>query len=529
MTNLFNPDILEFKPDNDVYKFFDNDGLYDLQLKVTGIDDNSMDMIKSFVTYMINENMDNIVDNIETNKFEYFKGTDGYKMIDSGNVRGNLDNHRIGDWFFSDDKLFNNLVGRDISNSQGKFAKRLTKALKNYCGLNLKKLDCEVTNKNDETIKINAVSHIGNLVNKATTKTTNYHIDLTYNLDWDAGDYGDSGSCYWNDHIGARQMIENTTGGAVRFYTKDDNNYRGHGRMFILPYTENKKVLGFVIFNSYGGKLAARAKIMEQLTGLKSKPVRFTNNGQSTGKLWINGTEGYYLYKEDNSITEIDMSIDTCQSYNGEHSHPNTCDKCGDGFDLDYSGAWVDENTTICQHCLDLYYTQCDDCGNYDHDNDAQSLANDSNAQICSDCAVGDFYYNCEHCEGLEHIDNMNHASDKLLCYSCHDENSEQCNSCDEYIFTEDDSLTAIHDGDTVCDDCLQDYELCDYCKHWHMQYDTLINGKKIMCHECYQSSNWHKQHVLFWINDMPELDTMQFNPWFYVETLAVSPNRIEV
>jgi len=58
----------------------------------------------------------------------------------------------------------------------------------------------------------------------------------------------------------------------------------------------------------------------------------------------------------------------------------------------------------------------------------------------------------------------------------------KQCDNC----FEESYELTAVYDGDELCEACLDDYLLCDWCGEYHKPEDVKVKecGDKV-CDDC--------------------------------------------
>ena len=92
------------------------------------------------------------------------------------------------------------------------------------------------------------------------------------------------------------------------------------------------------------------------------------------------------------------------------------------------------DGRNVCNHCLNEYYTQCDDCGSW-HKNEDIYDAHDRNGYSVSVC---------ESC---------------LENYSC-------CDECDEYYPAEVMVELVRENGEReyICISCSRDYETCPHC-----------------------------------------------------------------
>ena len=162
------------------------------------------------------------------------------------------------------------------------------------------------------------LGRLGSLVSRHTDKNTEYIIDYTQDLhSWDAGDFGDGGSCFWTCNSAARDMLESDGAWAIRFYQgvfKPDKRFkkgynskilRGYGRAWIC-----KRDNYYVVFNGYGLETAHIARIMANDLNLSYRKICLLNYGEHDGLLYINNS-GYTIgYEADiNTLSNIDLQI----------------------------------------------------------------------------------------------------------------------------------------------------------------------------------------------------------------------------
>ena len=58
----------------------------------------------------------------------------------------------------------------------------------------------------------------------------------------------------------------------------------------------------------------------------------------------------------------------------------------------------------------------------------------------------------------------------------------KQCDSCYDDSY----ELTAVYDGDELCDGCLADYRLCTVCEEWHKHNEVhTVEYEEIVCKDC--------------------------------------------
>ena len=180
-------------------------------------------------------------------------------------------------------------------------------------------------------------SIIGNIARKHLLVEDTYTIDFTDNFDWDAGDFGDYGSCFWGDNSGAREIMEGEGVIAIRFYDED----RGTGRAWLYELSDS----AWLLFNAYGLECPEAASIfamkLKEDTGDTweyEELDSFQIDGNTKGFVYINSYP-QIIYREDHD-RDLNVDLDWSVPY-----YP--CPSCGD---------WTHED--------DMYYDE-EDCESY--------------------------------------------------------------------------------------------------------------------------------------------------------------------
>lgn len=171
-----------------------------------------------------------------------------------------------------------------------------------------------------------------------------------------------------------------------------------------------------------------------------------------------------------------------------KNSNRGYCEECENDFDNDelyqvysYNGSSI----WVCEDCRDEYYTQCDRCGEWHHN---ESIAHAGNGDdICEDCRDANYTF-CEDCEEYYPSEDMVTAINANgyeipICEQCRMANYEECADCDNYVHT--DNATHVHHHDeerNVCPNCLTDYKECEKCREWYHEDDLDKNG---LCPDC--------------------------------------------
>lgn len=156
----------------------------------------------------------------------------------------------------------------------------------------------DLINKIDQAIKTNTlVQSSGEVV----------RYDFTNTFNWRAGNFGDEGSCFWEDRSRAKKEIQGLGGFAIRYFHREDRDFKDfdtmdlNGRAWIVPYGNT----GFIMFNAYGKSLAFFSKVLSRHTGMDYYPVQLMADGSSCGLMYINNSKGIYFDRNLNRKNRI--------------------------------------------------------------------------------------------------------------------------------------------------------------------------------------------------------------------------------
>lgn len=296
--------------------------------------------------------------------------------------------------------------------TKGQYAGTLPKRIASYSWKTYKK-----------KLNTKILGEIGDLAKKHIQGSQiELYFDATKNLGWDDGDFGDEGSCYWNDYTHARDVISQH-GLAIRTWSNEWAN--GLGRCFMLPWSGHP-----VLFNSYGPlSLVSTARILATFFGASYK--RLTNvYGRS---LYINGGSGYMLGPS-SILGELDENHQINWSLEAEYIYDRDsqeCENCGRVMHGD-DQVFVDRLGVCCCECA----TYCEKCS---EGTLRENLATVHNAYYsysqewctyCRDNAAGV----CDWCNEYYHQDYMVEVESTYYCTDCADERATQCKECSEYF-----------------------------------------------------------------------------------------------
>lgn len=253
------------------------------------------------------------------------------------------------------------------------------------------------------------IEQLGNLARQHSESQTIYQFQIVDEFDWQAGDFGDYGSCYWDGNAGARLMLKENGGLAICFFTQSG---MGYARAWLVEIGERL----YIIFNGYGIERGVNAtltiaRIFAQFLNVTYKKIGLDNyRGNS---LYINGGIGYIIGMPESlaDISEWDFGWD--------EMYADTCYSCGvmlDEYEVNYGA----DDQIYCEGC---FYEL------FDH---------------------------CEHCHEVYHRDNVDYieSSGQYLCRYCRAQTHDICTNCDEWYPKSD---LHEHADALYCWDCLND------------------------------------------------------------------------
>lgn len=159
-------------------------------------------------------------------------------------------------------------------------------------------------------LKPDSLGMIGDLARSYCPKSHKYRYDVVCNggFDWDSGDFGDHGSCYWGCHAKCRHQLQSQHNAfALRWYEVGNTDNRGVGRCWIVV----QDGVAF-LFNYYGpdSLLTAARMLATECKGLYHECRLSCNSG--TSDFYLNGSgNGYSVgYRSDADFpTEHDFNF----------------------------------------------------------------------------------------------------------------------------------------------------------------------------------------------------------------------------
>lgn len=306
---------------------------------------------------------------------------------------------------------------------------------------------------------------LGSIMSNHTFRDNQYSFDFTGNFDWEAGDFGDDGSCFWACHMAARELLQDYGVFAIRFYDES----KGYARAWVCREGDC-----YVMFNGYGLECSNIARIMADYLGMSYRKITLDNQGESSGLIWINGGAGYIVGPESsvNGVSHVRLDIDVgtvCVDCGCVVDEDNSylagdvgvicetcyCDdyfRCEDCEEITYNESCceVSNSDFVCVYCRDSNYTECDDCNEYHRDDEVIEI---DGRNVCQGCFGSGEYSICDDC-GIKHHDSAFLMFDGIcICENCIEQ--YMCSNC-----REPNSDMVEVDGELICPDCIEKVEV---------------------------------------------------------------------
>ena len=152
------------------------------------------------------------------------------------------------------------------------------------------------------------------------------------------------------------------------------------------------------------------------------------------------------------------------------------CSYCGEIVKL-IDCEWVaDEDTYVCQDCVEERYTNCEHCGKLINNDDI--VYSEEHGCLCQDC-VDNCYFYCANCGKLcRNYDGLTGADGERYCQECFDEMFSYCDDCG-CVFYQSDLNYNEEDEQYYCDDCNEDHK-----DNYVMEYHDFDDWKPLKLRE---------------------------------------------
>lgn len=256
------------------------------------------------------------------------------------------------------------------------------------------------------------IERIGMIARENMQDTATYRFEFTKKITWDAGDFGDRGSCYWWYQGAPLELMMDNDAFAVCFYDADFK--QGVGRAWMYEVETGV----YVLWNGTGlqgyATLTA-ARVVASHLKLSYSSVELENNGFTGGMIYINSGRGYFIGKQD--------AIENWDSYDFEWDEPytDTCFECGHGLDEDNRYWGADDNTYCERHFYD-YFDYCAYCGDT-FNNDELTITDYD--RYCARC-LDRLFVRCENCDEYVRKEDARTKDDTTYCENCYEDDETE-------------------------------------------------------------------------------------------------------
>lgn len=355
---------------------------------------------------------------------------------------------------------FHSAIGSELVNKQGKFAKRFIRHFKDMTGENLPN---------------EIISQIGNLITEGLNKEASTHyVDVTNDFNWDDGDFGHSGSCWFDSdqYPTSLDSLLNVNGYCLRKF--DERGY-DEGRLWFIPSVLDGQEV-FITFNAYGydGENREASKILAQLlqevSGIKyiCTSIDFESS-YSSSAMYINPGQ-MIVYPDTMRIdrdSEFTMRIRKIEGDHYDRIVENDdsyyCERCNERLSEDE--VYSDDSGFYCESCYDDLYTRCNHCGDTLARDTSEVYTSESGYDFCESCYT-DKYAFCESCESEVENDDLVIIDGQGYCESCADDRTVKCHNCDQRV---DSDEIKTFEGQYYCEACIDEVSFtCPSCGETH-------------------------------------------------------------
>lgn len=162
------------------------------------------------------------------------------------------------------------------------------------------------------------------------------------------------------------------------------------------------------------------------------------------------------------------------------------CKQCGCVIENEASMITCEDGSVFCSEdcAIEGGYKECENCGEWVPTDADDTVAIRSHVFCSEDCANEFGYYRCDHCG--QWVTNMRYIENtcEYICIGCYVIGEYfRCDHCDGY-FSED-ALGLCNESHTYCNNCSDDYVLCEDCREILHYSDAVEIDGNYYCSEC--------------------------------------------
>ncbi len=390
------------------------------------------------------------------------------------------------------------------------------------------------------------ISAIGNLARRHTVKAKDFIFDFTDAFDWEDGDFGDGGSCYWGGRRGARTMLADHNSLAIRFFDYPEctcdchrrcrgcenehvNCDCGCHRSQTLHYCTNCLRASFhrycpgceeyvdidiettpILCNDcVSGHKSCKCNCHNASVAEKERPCcgefhRHSHAIEGSGRAWVVFPTANEWKNEE--LHRIESDVDACAVYNSYGPPLETTAQVIARYLGGFSYKEVKMfNNKSTEGTLWINNSKCVVVGKSTETDKVGRVSLqwenedecEHNCVACGDgieepqwhddepyceSCYGERFRQCHWCENDFDRESLVTVGDEDYCERCMDRHFTQCEDCEEYHSNDD--VTEIG-WRSVCDSCASDYEKCSECDEQVKSEDTESVGEETVCKTC--------------------------------------------
>ena len=321
------------------------------------------------------------------------------------------------------------------------------------------------------------MAEIGNIARAHTIKEDIFIFDITQQLDWNAGDFGDDGSCYFGgEYNHSRVGLIDAEQYALRlFRNKEEKVKISHVRAIPnrtwlcrsksinVSYDKSTRKCSCLYcraaHTSIQFDLDKHGKILwkEDVITYRTYPL-----GAGYGRAWLveqdNNLITFNAYGQ-YQLMQISRILSTIM---GKSYRKTAVDHHGGGLYLNGDGCVIGTDTQDLKHItltFPVYVTEpmctCSMCGEEMPEDDALWFID---ALMCVDC-YNDNVSNCGHCEEAVWNNDTYNVGYETYCQTCYTDQTGECAECHEQFINDE-----LHEIDKLdgwyCGDCVQSIKI---------------------------------------------------------------------
>lgn len=187
------------------------------------------------------------------------------------------------------------------------------------------------------------------------TPSGSFLFDITDDFSWKSGEFGDDGSCFFNNPSIFPIFRENG-GMAIRFYSGSAKSPKGASRALVAPTTYGDVPM---VFNAYGASLKQFMQRIKAITDGEAdvRMVKATGVSPVTVNLSTALLVAYEGSKPELVRLPVKLPLDPEIKFR--------CGECGNRYDLRNLTIVPATRKRVCQPCLDSVYMRCVHGGGY--------------------------------------------------------------------------------------------------------------------------------------------------------------------